>query len=158
MMRGKVELGAGSAGIGVVLLFVALIGYNYLGPLGLVAFNVSSSYGWSLARFGHRETHLFNQEGPWSGALTRLDWTGPIVAMQGETIVIDYEVRRRDGRVSLSLERSPVALNETAWSASITDDAQDSLTIVAPETGMYRISMLFARFNGNAVVSWEVRR
>jgi hypothetical protein len=146
-----------SLGLGVVLVLVGLLGYNWLAPLGLVAFNVSSSYGWSLARFGHRETHLFNQTGPWSGALSRLDWTGPIVALRGETVVIDYDVVHRHGRVSLSLDRGPLLPGEAVWSESITAERQARVTIEAPETGIYRVSMIFARFDGNAVVRWAVR-
>lgn len=142
---------------GLVLIGIAM---TYVAPGVLAELNLTSGYGWSLLRLGHRETHLVNRTGHWLGTTSDYKRSGPAFAFAGERLVIDYGIEPDEGGVGLSLVSLTLPfllIDEHVWSRRIRGEEHGQVTIEVPETGFYSVRMSFFRFGGSAEVDWTIR-
>lgn len=158
-MANVIELGGRAKGVvaGLVLILVA---GNYMAPSVLAQLGLASGYGWSVLRFGHRETRLVNRTGHWLGTTSDYKESGPAFALAGERLVIDYAVEPSEGSIGLSLVSLTLPFfltDEHIWSRRVRTEERDRVVIEVPTTGFYGVRMSFLRFSGSAEVDWAVR-
>lgn len=159
MARVLVRLHGRAAGVAAGLVLISLVA-NFVAPGVLAQLNLTSGYGWSLLRFGHRETHLVNRTGHWLGAINAWKWSGPALALAGERLVIDYAIEPREGSLSFSVvAREPplFLIGETLGSRTVREEERGQIAIELPKFGFYSVWMSFSGFSGRAEVDWEVR-
>lgn len=141
----------------LVLIFVAA---TYVAPSALAHLGLTSGYGWSLLRFGHRETHLVNRAGHWLGTTSKSHRSGPAFALAGERLVIDYAIEPSEGGVSLyvtTLTLPFLLTGERVWTQRTREDGRGQVVVELPETGLYSVRMSFLRFAGSAEIDWAIR-
>lgn len=151
--RGRAK---GMVAAAVLIVVVA----TYTAPALLAQLGLTSGYGWSLLRFGHRETHLVNRTGHWVGTTSRYELSGPALVLKGERVVIDYAADPSEGGVSVSLVSLTLPFflpGERIWSRRVESEARDQVAVEVPAPGFYAVRLSFFSFSGSAEVDWTVR-
>lgn len=142
----------------LVLIFIAA---TYVAPSALAHLGLTSGYGWSLLRFGHRETHLVNRAGHWLGTTSRYERSGPAFGLAGEQLVIDYAIEPSEGGVGLyvtTLTLPFLLTGERVWTHRLREEGRGRAVVELPETGLYSVRMSFYSFAGSAEIDWSIRR
>jgi len=136
--------------LGAALLFAAwsLFGQGFF----------SASFGFFGA---HTKTASFRSgHYEWQGNYLRSDGTrlGTVLGLQGEEIVIDYDLQRDKGRAVLYLRRWPGLLygNPIVEQKHLNESQYGELRIRLPGDGVYVVSMGGLRLAGRLEVEWQV--
>lgn len=140
-------------------LLLAVAAVAFVAPGALAHFGISSSANWSLLRFGRVQEHVVNLTGHWLTAAGRLERSGPILALAGERLVVDYTAAPREGSLRLSLARRepPLFLHgDAVWRHVVDADSRQRVVVELPASGVYELQLWFAAFSGSVEVEWQI--
>lgn len=141
----------------VVGLVILAFAGSWLAPDLLAGLTGSGSRSWRLLRSGHVEHYHRNLTDHWITAEKGTYDTGVFPVLGGEDVIVEFDVDRSEGSVSLQLMRYEWGFrHEHVWSERIRQDRVSSFRIPVPETGLYELRLSYFAFAGDVGFDWSV--
>lgn len=135
------------------LPLVLFIGFTVGLPWVLMTLGMGREYGWSVLRVGHKE---FQRQVDLSGGEgIQRAYSGPLFALRGERVWIDYRVQPEAGSVGLSVSKLFDA-GPPAWEDRFEAPVEERAAVVLESTGLYQVIIGYRSYLGHVELDWNV--